>query len=310
MQKFVPEYGHSKTDKNNLDLPSEWTTHGAPQPCIQALKEEKDFSRARFDVHIYVQREARYYLINVCLFVWMFTQGTGVAFTFAAKSQPDKLSNLLTLLLTTVAYKIVVAGWLPRKPYSTLIDVYVLCCFVFQLLVIGYVVFENEAEKVEWTSLPHGAVLTYGCMFAFHALVWVSMERNRFLSGAPDNRDAVDCKRRGWLWQMSWQDVYDTKNKGKKAHDGVWPPKDELKPAKYPTRYPGYDKGADPPTKLFAPEPPKKDTIANSNGYCTFADDPISSTKEMLGCTEESSAASDGSSSEERQDACFLALRC
>ena len=131
------------------------TVEDAPKVHLQVIKEDGEFSRARFDLHIYVERNPRFYTINVCLFVWLFTMGTGVAFTRGTGTYRDghkKMDCLLTLLLTTVAYKIILAAWLPVKPYLTKLDCYLVLCFCFQVLVIAYVAFQDfwdaKAESI------------------------------------------------------------------------------------------------------------------------------------------------------------------
>ena len=86
MMKFEPllaRAGDLKTvdARKDRNLPVQWTVEDAPKVHLQVIKEDGEFSRARFDLHIYVERNPRFYTINVCLFVWLFTMGTGVAFT-------------------------------------------------------------------------------------------------------------------------------------------------------------------------------------------------------------------------------------
>ena len=130
---------------------------------MQVLVEEGPTSRARFDVHTFVERLPNYYINNLVLFVGMFTLSTGFAFTSAVTteqkdsdpmSEHKQMDILLTLLLTTVAHKIVLASWLPVRPYETLLDVYILCCFVFQVGVMFYCVWAERIEEklAEWAN--------------------------------------------------------------------------------------------------------------------------------------------------------------
>ena len=50
-------------------------------------------------------------------------------------STGDRLSVSLTLMLTAVAYKFIVATLLPQISYLTLLDAYLLCCFALIILV-------------------------------------------------------------------------------------------------------------------------------------------------------------------------------
>jgi len=60
-------------------------------------------------------------------------------------STADRLAVTLTLMLTAVAYKFIVASSLPQVSYLTLIDTYVLACFLFMLLI--------SLENVVWPAI-------------------------------------------------------------------------------------------------------------------------------------------------------------
>merc|ERR1712217_530912 len=51
----------------------------------------------------------------------------------------DRMSIVLTLLLTMSTYKIVIADWIPQKDYLTLMDKYILCGFALILLIAIWV---------------------------------------------------------------------------------------------------------------------------------------------------------------------------
>merc|ERR1712176_1525395 len=51
----------------------------------------------------------------------------------------DRMSIVLTLLLTMATYKIVIADWIPQKDYLTLMDKYILCGFALILLIAIWV---------------------------------------------------------------------------------------------------------------------------------------------------------------------------
>ncbi|CAL1158656.1 unnamed protein product [Cladocopium goreaui] len=225
MMKFEPllaRAGNLKTveAREDRNLPVQWTVEDAPPVHLQVIKEHGEFSRARFDLHIYVERNPRFYTINVCLFVWLFTMGTGVAFTRGTGTYRDghkKMDCLLTLLLTTVAYKIILAAWLPVKPYLTKLDCYLVLCFCFQVLVIAYVAFQDfwdaKAESILnkdgflWQyGYEFGASWVYGTCFLGHLCLATMIH--------------FDCKR-GILRRESWHEVYKRKF--------VWPPGTSLK---------------------------------------------------------------------------------
>merc|ERR1712176_699202 len=51
----------------------------------------------------------------------------------------DRMSIVLTLLLTMATYKIVIADWIPQKDYVTFMDWYIVIGFIL-VLVIAFVV--------------------------------------------------------------------------------------------------------------------------------------------------------------------------
>ena len=74
MMKFTPLFAKAGNLKNieareNCNLPVQWTVD-APPPQLQVIKEQGEFNRARFDLHIYVERNPRFYThtMFVCLF--------------------------------------------------------------------------------------------------------------------------------------------------------------------------------------------------------------------------------------------------
>ena len=119
---------------------------------------------------------------NVCLLVWLFTQGSGVAFANRSGTHDSlykKLNCLLILLLMTVGCKILFAAWLPAKPYLTKLDKYLLLSFFFQTLVVLYVAFEEfwdqqaasilTKESIFWRNgYDVGAAWVYGAYLLGH----------------------------------------------------------------------------------------------------------------------------------------------
>lgn len=88
---------------------------------------------------VVLQRKPWYYVTNVAMPMMVITY---LAFLSFAKTQddtkvdvPDRLSITLTLLLTAVAYKFVVASLLPQVSYLTQLDQYISVCFAIMVVV-------------------------------------------------------------------------------------------------------------------------------------------------------------------------------
>ena len=95
------------------------------------------YPRIMFSVSM--QRRYGYYITNVVLPIGVLTAMTAVT---CGTKEPDgspmgtasRLGLTFTLILTAVAYKLVVSASLPAISYQTVLDVYVLICFLWMLL--------------------------------------------------------------------------------------------------------------------------------------------------------------------------------
>jgi hypothetical protein len=111
----------------------------------------------RWAFHATLHRRYSYYIVNVALplAILTFLAGLSAGAIHAngmRLATDERLSVTLTLLLTAVAYKFIVAAELPQISYLTAMDSYVLCCFFFMFLV--------TVENVVWpavVSSNHGA---------------------------------------------------------------------------------------------------------------------------------------------------------
>jgi hypothetical protein len=94
----------------------------------------------RISFMLRLSRKPEYYIYNVCLPI-AFLSGLSLT-SFGIESDgshlqtSDRLSVTLTLLLTIVAYKFVIANSLPQVSYQTVIDHYVWCALMFMIVVI------------------------------------------------------------------------------------------------------------------------------------------------------------------------------
>eukprot|EP00434_Breviolum_minutum_P009828 symbB.v1.2.008656.t1/scaffold540.1/size189765/21 len=92
MMRFVPMdsqsagalvYSKARLNEENpkRNVPVDWTVDRKRLPTLEILVEKDLFQRARFDIHIYLERNPNYYLVNVVFFVGVFTLCTGFAFS-------------------------------------------------------------------------------------------------------------------------------------------------------------------------------------------------------------------------------------
>ena len=110
------------------------------------------------------QRRSAYYVKEIMC--TLFALSSLGFITFALDSFSDQTSFRVTLLLTIVAYKLVIADKLPKLPYTTALDVYMNLCFsLIFILQLCYVVMELVSRSdVEYEK---------DWVWASAAVVWV-----------------------------------------------------------------------------------------------------------------------------------------
>lgn len=119
------------------------------------LSEESESSSGyrypRINFSILLERKPHYYICNVIFPMAIISFLALCSFSYNSDGTElatnDRLGITLTMLLTAVAYKFVVASALPILSYNTLLDKYVLACFIFILLV--------SAENAIYPILAH-----------------------------------------------------------------------------------------------------------------------------------------------------------
>ena len=89
-----------------------------------------------------------YYLINVVLPLFLIISMAGMCFLFDVADIEGRVGVLLSLVLTVVAFKYVIAGFLPKTSAITLLDTYVLACLALLLaLNVEAAVVSNIADR-------------------------------------------------------------------------------------------------------------------------------------------------------------------
>lgn len=67
----------------------------------------------------------RYYLRNVISFLFVFSLLAPLVFLMNIRDTGVRITNVLTILLITVAFKFTIGSVLPRVTYNTLLDHYI-----------------------------------------------------------------------------------------------------------------------------------------------------------------------------------------
>ncbi|KAF0690009.1 Aste57867_18571 [Aphanomyces stellatus] len=100
-------------------------------PCIQRETPAHKATKVR----LRVQRIATYYVQNIVVIMCLLSLLGPLVFVLDVDDLGDRLSTVLTLLLTAVAFKFVISSALPKVPYNTLLDSFVLASTISLVLV-------------------------------------------------------------------------------------------------------------------------------------------------------------------------------
>jgi len=84
-----------------------------------------------FSIRVKVTRQARYYIINVAMIMFLICSFVLCAWAVHPGAIPDRWGVDFNLILTAVAFKLILNDMLPRLNYLTTLDIYVLGGFVF-----------------------------------------------------------------------------------------------------------------------------------------------------------------------------------
>lgn len=92
----------------------------------------------KLDIQLLIVRSHFFWFINVAIPLYIFVSISLTSFIFDTQELADRLTINLTVLLTTVAYKYIIAEKLPDINYLTVLDVYLLACLFVEYLLIIY----------------------------------------------------------------------------------------------------------------------------------------------------------------------------
>lgn len=124
----------------------------------------------RMAMKVLFQRKPTYYITNIALPMMVLTYLGFLSFAVDFEGQrmepADRLGITLTLLLTAVAYKFVVASAIPQVSYLTWLDQYISFCFAYLCVIIG----ENALFPF-LESRPGWTIRAVHELYVFYALV-------------------------------------------------------------------------------------------------------------------------------------------
>ena len=153
--------------KHALEL-SEWETY---EPKI-----EKSSHKAT-TILLQVRRIPTFYVTNVVLVMLMLSLLGFTAFALPPDALSDRIDIMLTLLLTAVAFKFVIADAIPKVGYNTHLDNFVMMNMAFLFFAAAVCVAGSLTESLDdtslWTTVMLGVrwdmnrAMTMVCIFIF-----------------------------------------------------------------------------------------------------------------------------------------------
>lgn len=129
-----------------------------------------------FNVHIPIRRRHQYFSYNVFGLMFIISTLAFSSFALPEWDLANRSAIVLTLLLTAVATKFVIADRLPKVHYFTTADLYFSGCFitlatVMLAHVIAVIVPSDDQEHVDRTALHIIGALWLFFLVAFSAMV-------------------------------------------------------------------------------------------------------------------------------------------
>merc|ERR1719247_618543 len=113
----------------------------AVEDITEGTGPDTDVSHSMITFTLQVRRHATNYLYNIILPTAVLVCLAFCSFTVPLSEVADRSSITLTLLLSIIAYKLIIKDELPKVNFLTLIDVYILA----SMTVTAMIVFANSA---------------------------------------------------------------------------------------------------------------------------------------------------------------------
>jgi hypothetical protein len=149
-------------------------------------------SDATIHVRCLIRRVPVYHLSNVILPFFLIVSLSWLSLALV-NDISSRLVTSLTMLLTSVTFKFVVASSLPNVSYTTLCDSYLNVGMLFQSFVACLAAFpSNDPNSTPYdpNSTPYvlsAAIGLLGMWLLIHPILWVVISRFRIRNGANKN---------------------------------------------------------------------------------------------------------------------------
>lgn len=130
-----------------------------------------------------VERQAKYYIWNIYFVLLCIVGLNGVSFIFSAQNENgERMETNLTLLLTAIAFKFSITGYIPVLPYLTYLDRFVLLSFMISIFI-------TVGASVSYMFLQYSLLVDY-CLLGVIA-VYLVVCSSFFIYVMTTNADVV-----------------------------------------------------------------------------------------------------------------------
>eukprot|EP01084_Bolivina_argentea_P264359 447785_1 len=139
-------------------------------------------------IRLKMQRKWRIYVINIVLLLCALCGLSLCAFYLNYEQLGERLGLLITLILTSVAFSIVIQDKLPNVAYLTFIDKYILMSYLFLILVMIESVYvstiDDEDDREKWDIFLFYVysvlwIILMGIVFMFYGYILRKKEKKK-----------------------------------------------------------------------------------------------------------------------------------
>lgn len=127
--KYVRNPDRKSTFERSFVHLAEWDTLRPTDEHVEGT------DMSSFCLRLRMKRKPQFVLIHVMFPLGLFTTITWLSYCIPYTNIGERLSCALTLLLTSVAFKLAATQDLPKLPYSTYVDHYIMANMIIQMIV-------------------------------------------------------------------------------------------------------------------------------------------------------------------------------
>ena len=145
----------------------EYTLH---RPFIEYSIIKNFVKQPSINIRVKIERNYGMYFSNIYLMAFVTTVSTLLAFSMdPVEDLADRFGLVVTLLLTAVAFQFVISTELPKLPYLTILDEYIITsfCFLFMLMIMIAII-PSFGDRYDYEPGDDSQSITKADRYAFY----------------------------------------------------------------------------------------------------------------------------------------------